>query len=110
MKVTWSQQALRRLLEIDEYIAQYNPAAAQRMVDLLVARGDALSHFANRGRRFRERPDLELRELVVRGYRIVYRLTATTVEIATVFERHRKPPFEELDLRAGICGTNSPQS
>lgn len=96
MKVVWTDQALRRLLEIEEFIARDHPAAAAKLIDKLVTRGDALGKHPDRGRRVPEIPQGGLRELIVDGYRIVYRRTSSRLEILTVFEGHRLVRREEL--------------
>jgi toxin ParE1/3/4 len=44
--VAWSADAHRDYLEILQYIAQSNPAAAQRVVDAIEKAGNALGNFA----------------------------------------------------------------
>ena len=96
MKVVWAEQAWRRLSEIEEFIARDRPAAAAKLIDKLVDRGDALANHPDRGRKLPEIPGSGLRELVVDHYRIVYRKTANAVEVLTVFEGHRLLRPEEL--------------
>lgn len=92
----WTEQAWRRLSEIEEFIARDRPAAAAKLIDRLVDRGDALANHPDRGRKRPEIPGSGLRELVVDHYRIVYRKTASTVEVLTVFEGHRPLRAEEI--------------
>ena len=40
MKVVWTEQAWRRLSEIEEFVARDRPAAAAKLVDKLIDRGD----------------------------------------------------------------------
>lgn len=96
MRVVWTEQAWRRLSEIEEFIARDRPAAAAKLIDKLVDRGDALGNHPDRGRKLPEIPASSLRELVVDYDRIVYRKTASAVEILTVFEGHRLLRREEL--------------
>lgn len=96
MKVVWTEQAWRRLCEIEEFVARDRPIAAAKLVDKLVNRGEGLATHADRGRKLPEIPGSGLRELVIDHYRIVYRKTANTVEILTVFEGHRLLRREEL--------------
>ena len=96
MKVVWTEQAWRRLSEIDEFVASDRPAAAAKLIDKLIDRGDGLAAHPDRGRKLPELPGSGLRELVVDRYRIVYRKTASTVEVLTVFEGHRLLRREEL--------------
>ena len=96
MKVVWTERAWKRLTEIEAFVARDNPAAATRFVDKLVARGDALGRYPDRGRKLPEIPESGLRELVVDNYRIVYRRTSNTIEVLTVFEGHRLLRGDEL--------------
>ena len=43
MKVVWTEQAVKRLAEIEAFVARDNSAAAARLIDNLVDRGDALA-------------------------------------------------------------------
>jgi len=97
VKVHWSATALARLLEIEAHIGTDDSVAAERLVDGLIAAGDALDRFPHRGRMLPELPHSGLRDLVVRGYRIIYRPRDKSVEILTVFEGHRELNSEELD-------------
>ncbi len=96
MKVVWTEQAWRRLSEIEEFIARDRPDAAAKLVDKLIDRGDALATHPERGRKLPELPGSGVRELVVDDYRIVYRRTASTIEVLTVFEGHRLLRREDL--------------
>ena len=57
MKVTWTEQAWDRLLEIERFVARDDPRAAVRLVDKLIDRGDALAEHPERGRRLSELPE-----------------------------------------------------
>ena len=89
MKVVWTERAWERLTEIEAFVARDHPEAAVRLIDKLIARGDALGRHPDRGRKLPEIPGSGLRELVVNSYRIVYHRTPHTVEVLTVFEGHR---------------------
>ena len=89
MKVTWTEQAWERLLEIERFIARDEPRAAARLVDTLSDRGGALVEHPERGRRLPELPESGLRELIVGNYRLVYRRTPEAIEVLTIFEGHR---------------------
>jgi plasmid stabilization system protein ParE len=89
MKVVWTERAWERLIEIEAFVALDHPEAAARLVDKLIARGEALGRHPDRGRKLPEIPASGLREVVVHSYRIVYRRTPHAVEVLTVFEGHR---------------------
>ena len=92
MKVRWTEQALSRLADIEDFVAAADPTAAIARTTRLIARGDSLAKYPRRGRRVPELPASGLRELVDGPYRLVYRVHAGRVEILTVFEGHRIPP------------------
>ncbi len=73
-----------------------DPVAAVALTTRLIGRGESLARFPRRGRRVPELPGSGLRELVEGHYRLVYRERAGRVEILTVFEGHRLPPWEDL--------------
>ncbi|MEZ4470201.1 MAG: type II toxin-antitoxin system RelE/ParE family toxin [bacterium] len=97
MRVVWSARAQRRLEEIEAHIAIDDVRAAMRLVMLLVAQGQELATFPRRGRVGPEVDQPELREPIVRGYRILYEVGEDTVDILTVFEGHRLLRDDELD-------------
>ncbi len=96
MKVVWTATAVARLEAIEDFIAQDDPAAAERFIDELLDAGEGLGDTPQRGRVVPELPGSALREVVHRGYRLVYRVTAKRVEILTVFEGHRLLREDEL--------------
>ena len=96
MKVVWTEQACRQLAEIEVFVAQRSPDAAAKLVERLLDRAEALAGHPDRGRKVPEIPGSNLRELLVRNYRVVYRRTPKAIEILTVFEGHRLLPREEL--------------
>jgi toxin ParE1/3/4 len=89
LPVIWSPAALRDTAEIYAYLAQVNPAAAERLARALLAAGDSLISFPNRGRPV---PGTTLRELtVVYPYVIRYRVAADHVRILLVRHGARRP-------------------
>jgi plasmid stabilization system protein ParE len=90
MRVLWTEQALSRLAESEDFVSTDNPATAVKLTSRLVDRGESLARLSHRGRRLPEMPSSPLRELVEGNYRIVYRIKRNTIEILTVFEGHRR--------------------
>jgi plasmid stabilization system protein ParE len=72
MKVVWTERAWERLTEIEAFVARDRPEAAMRLVDKLIARGDALWRYLIGVARSRKSQWRSSR-LVVSSYRIVYR-------------------------------------
>jgi len=98
MKIRWTHEALERLIEIEEYIAQDSTARAIAFVDQLLEQADLLFENPRRGRLVPEIANPDIRELIFKKYRIVYRLKANRIEILTVFEGHRLLRIDELDV------------
>ena len=89
-KLIWSPRARADLLAIAEFIAADDPAAAERWVRKLVG---AMEMVASTPRAARMVPELrrdDLREVLVRTYRIVFRVAESTIEVVTVFEGHQR--------------------
>lgn len=90
MSVTWSREAGENLVDIEEFIARDSVERAIRFVDALIDHAETfLSDNPRSGRTVPEIGNPDIRELIYRGYRIVYRLNGDRIEILTVFEGHR---------------------
>ena len=90
MSVTWSREAGENLVDIEEFIARDSLERAIRFVDALIDHTEAiLADNPGSGRGVPETGNPDIRELIYRGYRIVYRLNGDNSEILTVFEGHR---------------------
>ncbi len=92
MKLRWSRQAQRDLLEIGRYIAKDGRAAARRWVERLRQRARQAAAYPHAGRIVPEHSRPELREVLLRSYRIVYFVGDDAIEVLTVFEGHRLFP------------------
>jgi toxin ParE1/3/4 len=86
--LVWTDRAVRDLKAIDAYIAADDPVAAAHWVDKLLAAGERAARLPHSGHRVREHGRDDLRQILVRSYRIVYRIHDKQVDILTVFEGH----------------------
>ncbi len=98
MKIKWTHEALDRLIEIEEYISKDSPSRAVQFMDQLTEHTEVLSDKPRIGRTVPELANPDIRELVFKKYRIIYRLKANSIEILTVFEGHRMLRSEEDDV------------
>jgi toxin ParE1/3/4 len=96
VKLVWTQEALNKLIEIEEYISKDSPAQAVKFLDRLIARAKSLTNNPNKGRIVPEFSISELRELIFKNYRIVYIVRKNSVDILTVFESHRLIREDEI--------------
>lgn len=97
--VRWARSARRDLDAIIGYLANRSPRAALATLDRLAARGRSLTMHAERGRVVPELARLhiqEYRELVVKPYRIIYRVRGATVLVLVVVDARRS--LEDLLL------------
>jgi plasmid stabilization system protein ParE len=49
-KIVWTDEAVAHLEAITAYISAFNPAAAERLGERLIAVADSLAEFSDRGR------------------------------------------------------------
>ena len=87
MSVTWSREAGENLVETEEFIARDSVERAIRFVDALIDHAEAI--LADNPRSGMSVPEIgipDIRELIYRGYRVVYRLNGDRIEILNVFE------------------------
>lgn len=92
LELVWTERAVRDLEKIDDYIAQDSPAAAVRWVGKLIATAATLASAPQAGRVVPEHGRADIREVLLRQYRIVYRIRETRIDILTVFEGHKLLP------------------
>jgi plasmid stabilization system protein ParE len=96
LKVIWTEQALMRLVEIQDFVVRANPTAAERLIHRIVERGEGLSKFPEMGRAVPELPGTGAREGIEGRYRIVYRIESKVIQVLTVFEGHRQFPMGDV--------------
>jgi addiction module RelE/StbE family toxin len=89
MKIMWTNEALARLRDIKRYIAQNNPDRATLFIQKIIDRTEILITSPQIGRIVPEISRPDIRELIFKNYRIVYRIKNDFIEILTVFEGHR---------------------
>jgi toxin ParE1/3/4 len=97
MKLRWTQQARRDLLEIGRYIARDKPIAARRWVARLRQQAKQAAEKPMAGRVVPEIGRADVRETLLRSYRIVYLICDGEIRILTVFEGHKHIPREIVD-------------
>jgi plasmid stabilization system protein ParE len=90
--VVWTDRALDNLRAIGDFIARDNPAAAEKWVGTLMTAAESAAETPLAGRVVPEFKREDVRELLRRTYRIVYRVREQSLEVLTVFEGHRRFP------------------
>jgi plasmid stabilization system protein ParE len=85
MKVVWSDDAVMALADLEAELARrYTPEKAAQIVNALVHRVDRLQDHPQLGRVVPEYGRWQLRELVDRWNRVLYRLRPDAVEVVAI--------------------------
>ena len=96
MTVIWSDESLNRLLEIEDFVAVDNALKAEEFTDLLISKSVVIEENPEIGRIVPEFSDPNIRELIIKGCRLVYRIVKDRINILTVFEGHRQIRKSEI--------------
>lgn len=93
-KIIWSLQARDDLREIVSFIAADNPAAAESFALQLMGKTDSVANFPQLGRVVPEEDDGNIREIILRPYRIIYQVLPAqqVVAIARIWHGARGEP------------------
>jgi addiction module RelE/StbE family toxin len=94
MKVYWTRNAIKHLTNIYEYIALNSPTYARRMVDRITQRSEQISTQPFSGRKVPEYETEDIRELIEKPYRIIYRLKQDQIDILAVIDGAQLLPEE----------------
>lgn len=101
MRVEWSDVARNDLDDLVRYISRDSAFYARRFGEKVVLATRRLKEFPESGRMIPEAGDKSLREIIVQGYRVMYRLESDRVLILAVMHGSRnvagqeKKPWEE---------------
>ena len=94
MRVHWTQNAIEHLVNIYEYIALNSPTYADRMVDIITHRSEQIADQPLSGREVPEYQTENIRELIEKPYRIIYRIKANQIDVLAVIHSARLLPEE----------------
>jgi len=92
MRVHWTENAIGHLVNIYEYIAINSPTYAKRMVDKITIRSQQIEDHPMSGRKVPEYNADDVRELIEKPYRIIYRIKPGQVDVLAVVHSARLLP------------------
>jgi plasmid stabilization system protein ParE len=95
-RIVWTDRALEDLRTIGDYIARDSPVVADRWVETLMTTVERAARAPFAGRRLPEKGRNDIREVLQRTYRIVYRVGEEQIDVLTIFEGHRLLPGEAI--------------
>ncbi len=89
MRVEWSDHARDDLDEFVRYISRDSAFYARRFAERVVLAARRLQDFPESGRMIPEAEDKTLREIIVQGYRLMYRLEPDRMLVLAVMHGSR---------------------
>ncbi len=84
MKVHWTRNAIGHLTNIYEYISLNSPTYAKRTVDKITHRSEQIIDQPYSGRKVPEYDAEDIRELIEKPYRIIYRIKPNQIDVVAV--------------------------
>ena len=82
--IRWSIGSLEDIESISSYIAHDYPEKANEIVKGIVSKIEELKQFPRIGRKFPDKDDERIREIIFKKYRIVYEINEDIIEILTI--------------------------
>lgn len=99
MKVGFTSHAIARLRQVHAYVSADSPRNADALIDRIVSRAESLESSPLRGRQVPEYQRDDIREVLEHPYRIIYRVTASAVQVLTVMHERQLLPQDIVGLR-----------
>ena len=96
MIIEWSPLSIQRINEISDYIAEDNVDAAIKWIKSIIDSVEKLNEFPEIGRKVPEINRSNIREILIKNYRIIYRLEKNKISVLSV--RHGKQILPDSDL------------
>jgi toxin ParE1/3/4 len=86
VEILWSKKALSDIEELITYISKDSPSYARNFALKILESIETIRTFPHIGRIVPEYDDPQLREILFRNYRIVYKSSENRAEIVTIFQ------------------------
>ena len=89
MKLFWTEPAIQDLRDLRDYIAADSEFHAADFIGSIITRAERLTSFPMIGRAVPEAQAENIREILYRSYRIIYRITGERVEVLAIIHGGR---------------------
>ena len=96
MKIVWSPLALERVNAIADHIAEDNIEAARVWVADIFGAVDRIQNFLESGRVVPEVKRPNVREVIFKNYRVIYRVESKQISILTVRHGKQRLPLKDV--------------
>lgn len=90
VRINISSQFTEDLEEISDFIGKDSPFYAKKFTRKIFSLINLISKFPNLGRIVPEKQNPNIRELIYRGYRIIYRIRQLEIDFITIFQGSRQ--------------------
>jgi len=107
MIVRWTDRAKARLRLIQQYIAEDSPQVALKVIDRVTARSQQLRNVPHSGRLVREYNRDDVRELLEKPYRIIYKIKSDQIDVLTVMHYRQVLPQDIKQLLRPVTENQS---
>ena len=94
MKVHWTENAIGHLVSIYEYIGTNSSTYAKITADKITRRSIQIADHPHSGRKVPEYDAEDIRELIEKPYRIIYRIKPDQIDVVAVLHGARLLPDE----------------
>lgn len=89
MKIAWTERAREDIFFIGLYKKKFSPVGATEFIRDIRKRIAFLTENPRIGRMIPEINNPDIRELLYKRYRVVYRIKPEQIDILTIFEGHK---------------------
>ncbi len=89
LKLEWSDEALEDIESIATYIEKDSPVYAKSVVSKFFEKAEIIKEFTELGRKVPELDDVNIREIFVYSYRLIYKINSNTVLFVAVVHGKR---------------------
>jgi addiction module RelE/StbE family toxin len=98
LKIIWSPLAVEQVQDIATYIALDKPSVAIEWTDKIFNSVNQLKEFPDSGRIVPEIKRKEIRELVLKNYRVIYKVKPKEILILVVKNYHQKLKNDDVKV------------
>lgn len=99
LKLEWSKEALEDIESIATYIEKDSPAYAKSVVSAFFGKAEILKDFTELGRKIPELNDINIREIFVYSYRLIYKTNEDTILFVAVIHGKRLLENHEKNIK-----------
>ena len=97
--ITWSEEAIEDIIDIAEFISRDSENYAKSVATRLYSEPEKLVKFPKLGTVVPEFTDLNIRELFIYSYRLIYKIEFESIHIAAVIHGSRQLESSSLTNR-----------